>query len=219
MLLNLSAGLLLCVGLGALFGHPWAAAETTGAPADEVVLLRALPTALTNTQVTEMLGRNDFYERQRHPTRASMTTYQKLLFADNANVVVIDHTHNLMWASGLAVKAAAQNASEVVSTLHYAGFVDWRLPTLEELASVLHPKALDFYLDAAFADFRAESSWSADTVLQSESGYGWVVSFTQGVIISAPTTAYHPLLLVRDAGKIGIDSKTGASVRGLSKEW
>jgi uncharacterized protein YraI len=92
--------------------------------------------------------------------------------------VVIDRATGLMWQqAGSSELMTWKNAHNYVKQLNrerYAGFSDWRLPTIEELASLLAPmkKNGDLYIDPVF-DPRQRSCWSADKVAVNASQSAW----------------------------------------------
>jgi hypothetical protein len=96
--------------------------------------------------------------------------------------VVIDHTTGLMWQqSGSPKSMAYKNAKDYVAQLNkesFAGFNDWRLPTLEEAMSLMEPKKFnnDLYIDSKF-DKTQEWIWTTDVYAVS---VAWVVSFNGG---------------------------------------
>jgi hypothetical protein len=100
----------------------------------------------------------------------------------NSDKVVIDHASGLMWQqSGSSDTMTWDKAQEYIKQLNnnrYAGFADWRLPTIEELASLLEPtqKSGDLYIDPLFGTSQTWC-WSAD---QAASGAVWVVRFSDG---------------------------------------
>ncbi len=74
-----------------------------------------------------------------------------------------------------------ENAKAYVTQLNkegFAGFSDWRLPTLEEAMSLTEPKKLngDLYIDSEF-DKTQRWIWTADTY---SAGRTWIVYFTYG---------------------------------------
>jgi TIR domain/Protein of unknown function (DUF1566) len=115
-------------------------------------------------------------------------------------LVVVDGGMGLMWqrgGSGSPVQGGMNAAEEYVQGLNtkkYAGFADWRLPTLEEAMSLMTPpekgqlaevtegddhtvKATN-HIDPSFENSAAPFLWTSD--LQSPSR-GWVVYFMDGI--------------------------------------
>ena len=79
----------------------------------------------------------------------------------------------------------AQNYVKQINRERYAGFSDWRLPTIEELASLLEPtkKNENFYIDPVF-DTRQKWCWSADKNASDASRLAWFVHFSSGYVDS-----------------------------------
>jgi hypothetical protein len=115
-------------------------------------------------------------------------------------LVVEDHATGLMWqrgGSGDAAQGGLKAAAEYVQGLNakkFAGFDDWRLPTLEEAMSLMTPpekgqpgevndggdqvvKGVD-HIDASFENSAAPFLWTSD--VQSPTR-GWVVYFWDGI--------------------------------------
>ncbi len=95
--------------------------------------------------------------------------------------VVIDYATGLMWQqSGSSNSMTYAEAEKYVRDLNhqrFAGYNDWRLPTLEEAMSLMEPKKQgDLYLDAVF-DRRQRWIWTAD---KQSAGVAWVVIFSNG---------------------------------------
>jgi hypothetical protein len=115
-------------------------------------------------------------------------------------LLVVDHATGLMWqrgGSGDIVQGGMKGAEEYVrglNTKKFAGFDDWRLPTLEEAMSLMTSpekgqpgeaiegddhivKGVD-HIDASFDNSAAPFLWTSD--LQSPA-LGWVVYFWDGI--------------------------------------
>ena len=58
-------------------------------------------------------------------------------YQDNGNGTITDLVTNLMWQQEPGVKMTFQQASAGASSLHLAGYSDWRLPTIKELYSLI----------------------------------------------------------------------------------
>ena len=94
--------------------------------------------------------------------------------------MVIDHTTGLMWLQSGSKEYMQWNAANVwvrkLNTLKYAGYSDWRLPTIEEAASLLEPvKRNTLYIDPVF-DEEQWGIWSGDK----RGGSTWSVYFSLG---------------------------------------
>ena len=72
----------------------------------------------------------------------------------NGDKVVIDDATGLMWHQNGSDEDVSWNvAKDWVRSLRYAGYNDWRLPTVEEAASLLESsKSNDLYIDSVFSN-------------------------------------------------------------------
>ncbi len=100
----------------------------------------------------------------------------------NGDEVVIDHATGLMWhQSGSGDYMRWNNAGNWIGSLNYrkyAGYQDWRLPTLEEAVSLLEPHRRDnnLYIDPVFN----EEQWGIWTCDIYGSNGMWSVYFSLG---------------------------------------
>jgi hypothetical protein len=100
----------------------------------------------------------------------------------NRDKVVIDHTTGLMWhQSGSSDGMVSEKAEQWIRDLNnseYAGYKDWRLPTLEEGASLLENSKQNgnLYIDPVFSK-RQTWIWTGDKF---DPGAAWVVDFVEG---------------------------------------
>jgi len=84
----------------------------------------------------------------------------------NGDKVVIDHATGLMWYQpGSDENMEWKEAKKWVRELNsqgYSGYSDWRLPTVEEAASLLEPgKSNGLYIDPVFSNYQ-EWIWTGD---------------------------------------------------------
>jgi hypothetical protein len=130
---------------------------------------------MSNISIREKLGGAGFFG---HSTiRHSYN--QKTI---SGNKVVVDNATELMWhQNGSDNYMNWDKAKEWVRTLNswgYAGYHDWRLPTVEEAASLLESsKSNNLYIDPVFSN-KQEWIWTGDTRNGSEAA--WLVGFDVG---------------------------------------
>lgn len=175
--------------------------ETVSPPADSsdsinpkgvgtLITLRSKPTEgiLTINAVKSMLQRYNFYcgkyawsEEYCNPKGAGIQhNYEKQ--SRHGVKVVVDHASGLVWQqSGSDKYLNNEEANKYVDRLNqdtFAGYHDWRLPTLEEAMSLMEPTQMngDLYIDPTF-DNGQRWIWTSDKYSASSA---WVVLFDIG---------------------------------------
>jgi uncharacterized protein DUF1566 len=86
-------------------------------------------------------------------------------FVDNGNGTITDNKTNLMWVSkdnGTPINWL--DAIEYCKNLRVAGYADWRMPTLAELASLFNPseKNKNGYHTIELISTTAQSCWASE---------------------------------------------------------
>jgi hypothetical protein len=107
-----------------------------------------------------------------HPRQSLQNVY------DAQGEVVIDHATGLMWQTSGLDRLSYSDAHAYIDHLNsrqFAGFTNWRLPTVDELLSLMEPEqhAQGSYISSVF-DLPQSRCWSADT---ESSGPAWFVDF------------------------------------------
>ncbi|MHC4320830.1 MAG: Lcl C-terminal domain-containing protein [Planctomycetota bacterium] len=108
--------------------------------------------------------------------------YETKIIDDNK--VVIDHATGLMWhPSGSYEYMKRKEIKKWIRGLNskgYAGYYDWRVPTVEEASSLLEAseKNGNLYIDTAF-DKKQRWIWTGDSC---SSGGMWRVYFDDGYV-------------------------------------
>ncbi|MCB9070714.1 MAG: DUF1566 domain-containing protein, partial [Calditrichae bacterium] len=148
----------------------------------EPVKLRATPlNPFEEAQVAEMIKKENFFDIHKNKTgKGFIHDYQ--IYIKKGEKVVIDYRTNLMWQqSGSQEPDYYKKAQTYIKHLNdskFAGYDNWRLPTLEEAMSLMEreKKNADLYIDPMF-DTKQRYIWTADRY--SASG-AWNVVFDLG---------------------------------------
>jgi len=133
--------------------------------------------------VTRMLIENKFFDLRRNKDGTGINhQYKPKTF--NGDKVIIDHATGLTWqqsgSTGLMHYSAAEAYIQKLRSQPFAGFNDWRLPTLEEAMSLMEPKKGgpgQLYTDRIF-DEKQIFIWTADKATASRA---WIVYFFSGI--------------------------------------
>ena len=123
----------------------------------------------------------------------------------NEDKVVMDYTTGLMWHhSGSETIMNWDKAKDWIMNLNsngYAGYQDWRLPTVEEAVSLLESsKSNELFIDPVFSDIQ-EYFWTGDECDSDDecgSGYAWCVLLHVGSVgWNRTSDSYLPVRPVR----------------------
>ena len=113
--------------------------------AGDITEAKAEKSILRNSLFDSMWNRKGNFINQFQPRRI------------HGNPVIIDYASGLMWMKGGSVKryrhADASSWLQRINAAKYAGFSDWRLPTIEEAGSLLEPghSADGLHMDTLFS--------------------------------------------------------------------
>jgi hypothetical protein len=152
------------------------------------VNLRSQAKRLSDKDVKSMLTKYNYFDRTKNKTGAFAND-----FVDNGDDTVTDRATGLMWQKNGSLKGMTwAEAKEYVNKLNsdrFAGYSAWRLPTIEELASLLKSKKANdnLHIDPIFSG-KQKFCWSADTFAPD---IAWYVSFKAGMIRHIYHFFYH----------------------------
>ncbi len=153
-------------------------------------IFRNEPGKLSEDDVKAMLKKYDFYcgeydwSKKYCNPKGNGFKHQFEAKTIKGDKVVFDEASGLIWQqSGSSDSMTYDEAKNYIKELNekgFAGYKDWRLPTLEEAMSLMEAekKRGNLYIDPVF-DNKQEWIWISD-LYQGESRAAWVVSFSYG---------------------------------------
>ncbi|MBD3304968.1 DUF1566 domain-containing protein [candidate division KSB3 bacterium] len=177
-------------------------------PVEAAHQLRSTPTQVSPQDIPPMIQARGFH----HPNDMSHVGLTGTIQGDFTNAyeeqtiegdpVIVDRATGLIWQpSGSPDPLSWDQAQEYVAQLNqrqYAAYTDWRLPTVEELASLLEFEQQNgtYYLDPRF-DATQSHCWTSDPVATSSTNAVWVVAFHSGHIFYDPVDRTNYVRAVR----------------------
>lgn len=155
--------------------------------------------SLSHDSVEAMLRRRNFFDSKLNKSGIGYkhNFEQQMIQSD---LIIIDWTSELMWQQkGSSCSISYENTRKWVADLNqngYAGFNDWRLPTLEEAMSLMESKQQKYnlYINSDF-DMSQQSIWTCDYVAKTPEF--WVVCFDIGHCFNENDINSHWIRLVR----------------------
>lgn len=168
-------------------GGQWVPPHVTGETKKPGIQLRRKSEDLAEGDVQVMLLQYNFYSSCFHYNGDFCNPDGDFdnLFIDNGDGTVTDVMTNLMWQKGGSpARVTWVGAGEYVAQLNrhdFAGYSDWRLPTLEELTSTMESSwgDRDLFIEPFFNQ-QQKNCWSSDT---NGPERAWKANFQLGYII------------------------------------
>jgi TIR domain/Protein of unknown function (DUF1566) len=182
-------GAVMAMGAAGLAGWmmtrqpPQAPSPTPPPSSPPTVTLRAGPAVVTAEQARTMVAQRDFFHARWNAGggKAALELERQVLGSD---VVIKDKYFQLMWQQNATARPFDRNgAGQTLQELNargFAGYSDWRLPTLEEAMSLMGSgTAEDCRLHKLF-DRSGPIMRTGDTI---EGGKDWIVYFCDGIAV------------------------------------
>ena len=164
--------------------------RTNNSAKQEITHFRSNSLEMTEQEVTEILKKYNFYCKEYSWNKIFCNPHGHgfannfELRVINGDSIVIDFSSRLMWQKGGSLEYMHFTDMELGLSKgyrnHYAGYTDWRLPTLEEAMSLVEQKKnVDgLFIDQAFNSIQT-AIWTCDKVRFNETRI-WVVLFDYG---------------------------------------
>ncbi len=177
-----------------------------------VVTLRSKYLALKESEVDTMLKKYGFFDsrknkRQDFPNQFELIEQKKeAQFKRNANStvesIVRDKTTGLVWlqsgSNDPMPMGEAIRWRDELNKMGYGGYNTWRIPTLEEAASLIESRMVKKrHIDPIFSSLQY-SIYTGDRYFDYQKNYFWGISFASGRIIKMTITEPNYLRLVTE---------------------
>jgi hypothetical protein len=157
--------------------------DLTHVDLEGIVIFRSQPATLSVDQVKTMLKNYNFFDSSRNESGQGFShNFEMKSIKDEK--AVLDRASNLMWQQGGSSNSMKfKRAKKWIYDLNnqkYAGYTDWRLPTLEEAMSLMEPKKNKdgLFINPIF-DSKQRWIWTSDPYTGA-AGRQWVVGFGSG---------------------------------------
>jgi hypothetical protein len=170
-------------------------------PVIHPLYLRNRAKNLSPSDVGEMLKRYHFYSTCWNSNgdfcnpEGNFENY----FLDNRNGTISDRATGLMWQKAGSPETltwvAAKGYVQKMNSVALAGYTDWRIPTIEELSSLLEASWLngDLFIDPVF-EKEQRHCWSLDA---NGKNNAWKANFHLGFVLDLPMNSRNSVRLVR----------------------
>ena len=129
---------------------------------------------------------------------------QEIRLKNNGDNTVTDSKTGLQWVKdhaavpGFAKELKWKDAVKACQELDFAGHKDWRLPTREELLSIVDLTRYSPAIDPIFTNTHRSWYWASTPCAFSE-GAAWCVDFTSGGVFDVSKGDYNYVRPVRSS--------------------
>jgi hypothetical protein len=160
------------------------------------IKLRSTPMRVWESDIEKMIGKYNFFIKYKNELG-----YFQNDFVDNGDGTITDRATGLMWEKrGSSSVLQYWEAKRLVSRLNaekFLGHDDWRIPTFEELCSLLESKRNENrqYIDALF-NSKQTTCWTADYTFlgyYTKSPEYYIVDFSSGRVSTGGTYYVHQI--------------------------
>jgi hypothetical protein len=142
-----------------------------------------------------IIKRRGFFERTWHPIKYFKNQFEGMKIKKKKIILIIDRRTDLMWHQSESKPMTHKEAEKWINELNYngyAGFYNWRLPSIDEAASLLEdsgdPKDDVLYINGIFSTHQ-KRIWTCDKAFKdSEDNFNesiklyWTVDFKKGIV-------------------------------------
>ena len=162
---------------------------------------RDFPISLSIYDAKDIIKKFDFFHLNWNKNGRGFVKQYELQIAEGDNII-IDSGPGLIWQRGGAPTRLDYHESEDwiadLNSKSYAGFRDWRKPTLEEAMSLMEGKKENNLFMNQIFDGEKNSIWTSDTINDQNKLFAWVVQFDMGICKIDDVNSRHYIKAVRN---------------------
>ena len=129
--------------------------------AERRILLRASPKLVSDLYVADVIKERNLYDSELNESGSFAND-----FVDNGDGTITDRAIGLMWQkAGSSSQRSFKRSKLYVRELNkgkFAGYSDWRLPTIEELASLVEKEKINGLHTNPVFNKKQATCWSSD---------------------------------------------------------
>lgn len=193
---NVYVFLFILLLLFALISFPGCGGGEATLPEDGVFKVRHEYKELSESDVKSMIKSIGFYDRRWNRTGGFPNQFEDKTI--DGQMVIIDRSTELTWhqsgSVGGMVYLDAVKWVENLNKIGYAGYNDWRLPTIEEALTLLERETIEnYHIDAKFSPEQF-SCWTGDQYTEVRM---WAISFNYGRVFKGLHTEFDYVRPVR----------------------
>ncbi|MHC4139645.1 MAG: Lcl C-terminal domain-containing protein [Planctomycetota bacterium] len=170
----------------------------------ELYSLRSTAKKCSQKDINAMLIKHNFYDSNLNTQGVFINKFEPIVINDDK--VITDYYTGLMWhQSGSIEQLEWIKGVDWISELNfqkYAGYVDWRMPTVEEAASLLRRReaSMPQFVDPGFSCL-LENIWTRDSYEVNPDWFKldvvWYVDYTDGYVSKHYACCGHYIRPVR----------------------
>lgn len=149
------------------------------------ITLRRTPSALSPHDVQDMIIKFDFYSKEclgEIWANENTSGFSNEFYKYHKDSIIVDISSGLMWQNfGSQVIVDSNNVKNYIIHINkkkYAGYCDWRLPSLEEAMSLIESQNVESLFIDKFFDRTQRAIWTCDKLKYYN--WPWYVNFVNG---------------------------------------
>ena len=132
------------------------------------------------------------------------------------NETVLDEKTNLMWMQK-PLEGVFTFDEAIAIKKEFAGFDDWRMPTIDELVSIVNCQSKPSYFEVFVSADESDMIWSSSPYVD-DTYYAWYFNFSYGDVSYGGRYYAFQVQLVRDCASTEVTEAMAAAGRQIASD-